>query len=55
MGGRHSKGKISQDDVQYLLKNTKHTKEEIKVTYGTVKKIDISQVFANTGERGFIA
>ena len=31
MGGRHSKGKISQDDLQYLLKNTKHNKEEIKV------------------------
>ena len=34
MGGKHSKGKMSQDDLQYLLKNTRNTKEEIKVCKG---------------------
>jgi hypothetical protein len=33
MGGKHSKGKISHDDLQYLLINTKHSKEEIKVLF----------------------
>ena len=33
MGGKHSKGKISHDDLQYLLTNTKHSKEEIKVIF----------------------
>ena len=31
MGHKHSKGKISHEDLQYLLKNTTHSKEEIKV------------------------
>ena len=32
MGNKHSKGKISHEDLQFLLKNTNHNKEEIKVT-----------------------
>ena len=31
MGHKHTKGKISHEDLQYLLKNTTHSKEEIKV------------------------
>ena len=31
MGHKNSKGKISHEDLQYLLKNTNHSKEEIKV------------------------
>ena len=31
MGQKHSKGKICHEDLQYLLKNTSHSKEEIKV------------------------
>ena len=30
MGGKHSKGKISHDDLEYLLQNTNHSTEEIK-------------------------
>ena len=33
MGGKHSKGKISHDDLEFLLKNTNHSKEEIKVIF----------------------
>ena len=32
MGQKHSKGKISQEDLAYLMKNTKHSKKEIKVS-----------------------
>ena len=32
MGHKHSKGKISHEDLQYLLSHTTHSKEEIKVT-----------------------
>ena len=35
MGHKHSKSKISHDDLQYLLKNTNHSKEEIKVLVQT--------------------
>jgi len=30
MGHKHSKGKISHEDLQYLLSHTTHSKEEIK-------------------------
>ena len=33
MGQSTSKGKISQEDLQFLLKNTNHSKEEIMVSW----------------------
>ena len=36
MGGKLSKGKMSHDDLEYLLKNTNHSKEEIKVIFEAV-------------------
>ena len=32
MGQQHSKGKISQEDMTYLMKNTNHIKKEIKAS-----------------------
>ena len=32
MGQKQSKGRISQEDLTYLMKNTNHSKKEIKVS-----------------------
>ena len=36
MGHKQSKGKISQEDLTYLMKNTHHSKKEIKVSLALI-------------------
>ena len=51
MGHKHSKGKISHEDLQYLLKNTNHSKEEIKVTSSSIRLIFIKITDLRSGTK----
>ena len=54
MGHKHSKGKISHEDLQYLLKNTNHSKEEIKVTEFSIKLILVKITDHQEWHKGFL-
>ena len=53
MGHKHSKGKISHEDLQYLLKNTNHSKEEIKVSLSSIKLIFV-KITDQEWHKGFL-
>ena len=54
MGHKHSKGKISHEDLQYLLKNTNHSKEEIKVRSSSIKLIFVTMTDPQEWHAGFL-
>ena len=54
MGHKHSKGKISHEDLQYLLKNTNHSKEEIKVRSSSIKLIFVTMTDYQEWHAGFL-